>query len=546
MHAVLGAAGSPGPAERAFAGVAAVLAGIALLFWPTSASMVSVWSGSATYSHGFIVVPAFLWMVWGRRHALAALPREPSWWAVPLLLAAGLVWLLGGWLALALPSQLALVAMLPAALAGVFGGAWVRSLLFPLGFLLFAVPFGESLVPVLMDWTADFTVTALRLSGVPVYRDGLHFEIPSGRWSVVDSCSGIRYVFACLTLASLYGWVVYRGNLRRLMFLVLALAIAIVANWVRAYAIVLLGHLSNNEIATGADHLVYGAVFFVLVMALVFAAGRAWREAPPAASGAAAGQTPPRAAATPRTGATIASLAALLLGPLIALGSAADEAPATITLPDIRPAATWRRADAPLTSWRPLLHHPAAVVSAAFTRGDTSVGLHIGLFGRSTPEAKLASAQNRLLEPDGLDPHWKLAQQGSAPARWSGSAFDVNTGVLVGSEARLLAWQWYWVDGTVTANPLRATALQLLARLRGRPDVSAWITIYTRDTEDPGRAARVLQDFARDMAAPIDAALRRGAQRAPSSSQRSSAASSSSSICAWRCCAAIAPFGSFT
>lgn len=187
MTAVIGWVNRMGLPERSFAGVMAVLVGVAAVFWSTGASMVAVWNGSGTYSHGFFVVPAFVWLVWGRRMRLAQLPIRPSWWALPVVALVGPVWLVGQWMALAMPSQFAMVAMVPAAIAGVFGLAWLRALLFPLAFLFFAVPFGESLVPVLMDWTADFTVAALKLTGVPVYRDGLYFDIPSGKWSVVDS-----------------------------------------------------------------------------------------------------------------------------------------------------------------------------------------------------------------------------------------------------------------------------------------------------------------------------------------------------------------------
>ena len=275
--------------ERAFAWVAVVVVALAAIFWRTSASLVATWDASGTYSHGFLIVPAFLWLVWTRRQVLSRLPVRPSWWALPVLAVTGAIWLAAQWTSLALPAQFALVAMVPAATAATLGAAWVRALLFPFAFLFFAVPFGESWVPVLMDWTADFTVAALKLSGVPVYRDGLHFDIPSGKWSVVDSCSGIRYLFACLSVSSLYSWTIYRGTARRLLFIGCALVIAIVANWIRAYGIVMLGHLSNNQIATGADHLVYGGLFFGIIMALVFALGAVWREdhARPTASSAA-------------------------------------------------------------------------------------------------------------------------------------------------------------------------------------------------------------------------------------------------------------------
>jgi hypothetical protein len=50
----------------------------------------------------------------------------------------------------------------------------------PLSFLLFAVPFGVEALPVLMNWTADATVLALRYTGVPVFQEGRNFVIPAG------------------------------------------------------------------------------------------------------------------------------------------------------------------------------------------------------------------------------------------------------------------------------------------------------------------------------------------------------------------------------
>ena len=84
-----------------------------------------------------------------------------------------------------------------------FGWAVTREIAFPLGFLFFAVPIGEFLVPTMIDYTADFTVAALRLTGIPVYREGNDFVIPSGNWSVVDACSGVRYLIASVMVGHL-------------------------------------------------------------------------------------------------------------------------------------------------------------------------------------------------------------------------------------------------------------------------------------------------------------------------------------------------------
>ena len=140
------------------------------------------------------------------------------------------------------------------------------------------MPFGEALIPPLIDFTADFTVTALQLTGIPVYREGSFFTIPSGNWSVVEACSGLRYLIASFTLGALYAYLTYRSLKRRLIFIALSVIVPIIANGVRAYLIVMTGHLSDMSLAVGIDHLIYGWVFFGLVMLLLFWAGSFWRE----------------------------------------------------------------------------------------------------------------------------------------------------------------------------------------------------------------------------------------------------------------------------
>ena len=113
---------------------------------------------------------------------------------------------------------------------------------------------------------------------MPVYREANHFVIPSGAWSVVEACSGIRYIIASVMIGTIYAALAYRSTRRRALFMAAAILTPIVANWLRAYMIVMLGHLSNNQIAVGVDHLIYGWVFFGLVMLLLFWVGSFWQE----------------------------------------------------------------------------------------------------------------------------------------------------------------------------------------------------------------------------------------------------------------------------
>src|SRR3546814_1680397 len=138
-----------------------------------------------------------------------------------------------------------------------FGGLWqalfllilgwriTRAALFPLAYLIFAVPFGVSIVPTLQDVTAQIVVHLLRLSGIPVFLDGYLIQIPSGYFLVAEACSGVRYLTVSLALGFLAAYLFLRSWRRRLFFIALSVVVPIAANGIRAYGIILLAHLSD-------------------------------------------------------------------------------------------------------------------------------------------------------------------------------------------------------------------------------------------------------------------------------------------------------------
>ena len=229
--------------------VALLVVGVFALYWKTTLSMIAIWERSDTFVHGFVVVPIFFYLVWRERKALEALAPKPCVGALLGIVAAGCIWLLGELVSAASVSQFAMVAMIPFAVWAVLGTRVVRALGIPLAFLFFAVPIGDFLTPMLIDWTADFTVAALRATGVPVYREGNFFTIPSGSWSVVEACSGLRYLIASFMVGCLFAYLSYRSIKRRAAFIAASIIVPIIANWLRAYLTVMIGHLSANRLA---------------------------------------------------------------------------------------------------------------------------------------------------------------------------------------------------------------------------------------------------------------------------------------------------------
>jgi exosortase A len=246
---------------------------IFFVFWNTFIAMANVWENSENFSHGWLIVPISLWLLWKIEPKVGANSFKPSWIggvAVALLIA---LWIAGELARVSVVKQVAVVLMLSASVLLFAGWTVLKRVLFPMLFLLCMVPAGEGLTPFLMEQTATVTVWAIKLVGIPIYREGMHFALPTGRWSVIEACSGLRYFIAAVILALLFVYLNFKSWSRIVIFLVACIVLSIVANWMRAFLIVLVGHFSQMRYGVGDDHIVYGWVFFGVVMALVFWVG---------------------------------------------------------------------------------------------------------------------------------------------------------------------------------------------------------------------------------------------------------------------------------
>jgi exosortase/archaeosortase family protein len=280
-------------------------------------------------------------------------------------------------------------------------------------------------MPQLMEWTADFTVLALRLTGIPVYREGQNFNIPTGNWSVVEACSGVRYLIASVVIGTLYAYLTYRSMMRRLVFIGFSILVPVFANWVRAYMIVMIGHLSGNKLAVGVDHLIYGWLFFGIVILLMFSIGARWRDdtaLAPLPERSFSGTT--GAAASPGEF-LLVSVMVTIAAMIWPLGSRLIERSDAASLPALSaPAAIggWRAEDAILTTWQPQFKDPSAQLHDRWTRGDAKVGLYVGYYRNQTLDQKLVSSDNVLVRND--DRAWARVGGGSKRLDVAGQGVD--------------------------------------------------------------------------------------------------------------------------
>jgi exosortase A len=276
------AAGRPGLApsrwQAPLAVLLVVLAALGFVFAQEVTHAVHIWETSTAYNHCWLILPIAAWLAWQRRHRLATLTPEPFLPALLLMLPAALAWLLAERLGIMEGRQLTFIGMVWVAVLAVMGWRVTIAMAAPLIYLVFLVPFGAFTTPFLQDITAVMIDLLLDLTGIPHYVDHLIIEIPAGTFLVAEACAGLRFLIAALAFGGLYAIVMFRSPWRRLIVMVLAVVVPILANGLRAFGLVILGHFQGSAAAVAADHVLYGWIFFSIVILLLILAGLPFRQ----------------------------------------------------------------------------------------------------------------------------------------------------------------------------------------------------------------------------------------------------------------------------
>lgn len=505
-----GVVDAPAPPLSRQAGALLALALLApfLLYLGTVRSIVAVWNSSETFAHGYVILPISLWLIWRRRDNFSLYPPQPWPPALALLAVLGVGWLAAQLGEVQVVSQYTFVAMFPVAALALFGPRLAGSLTFPLLFLLFAVPFGEIFVAPLIQFTADFTVWAVRATGIPVLRSGTRFELPTGNWSVVEACSGVRYLISSVTLGCLYAYLTYRSTGRRLLFIGLSVIVPVIANGLRAYMIVMIGHLSGMELATGVDHIIYGWLFFGLVMFVMFWIGSFWRQDEPAAAtaaaSAAAAARPAQHGSTPRRLPLMVAgvLLVCALWPALALlGERVNHNPAPVQLADV--AVTAPRA-ADFADWKPAYMAPDARFHQAYQAGGAPVSLTVLYYRNQNPDKNLISSINRLT---GYEDAWHEVESTTRAESVAGTPVNLHEGILRTPQGALMVWSFKWVGGHYTGSDYVGKLWQAAGKALLRGDDGAAVMLAVPYDNDKERARAALHRFLADQGPALDGAL---------------------------------------
>lgn len=238
-------------------------------------AMARQWWDISTYNHILLVPAIVAWLIWERASQLAAL-RPSAWWPGLLVVGGAVVlWVLGDFAGIATARQLGAVLVLAASALALLGPKAGAGLAFPLFYMLFLVPVGDELVPALQMITAAITIALVHLSGVSAVIDGVFISTQAGLFEVAEACSGVKFLVAMIAFGVLVANLCFLSWLRRVLFLLVCTVVPVLANGIRAWGTIFAAQFVGADAAAGFDHIIYGWIFFAVIVVLVL--GLSWR-----------------------------------------------------------------------------------------------------------------------------------------------------------------------------------------------------------------------------------------------------------------------------
>ncbi len=465
-----------------------------LIYYPTTASLIHIWNSSETFTHGYLILPISIWLVWHNRTHFYHLTPTVNYSAIPFVLAASFVWLVAYFIDVNVIQQLAMVSIIPLIVFSVMGWQVTKVAAFPLFFLIFAVPMGEGLVPVLIEFTADFTVAMVQMTGIPIYREGTFFQLPTGNWSVVEACSGVRYLIASMTLGFLYAYLNYQSPYRRAAFILAAIIVPIIANGLRAFMIVMIGHFSGMKLAVGVDHLIYGWVFFGIVIAIMFYVGSFWREDEPEIEEPKNGAKKNNVSGADGKSILVVSFVLLVVASLLPLKGYTDKVEITetsVVMPSPK-ISGWEKTDSLISEWTPRYKNTDVSIGQNYSQNGASVDLYVGYYIAQREGAQLVTSTNVLTEEQ---ESWQNIGQSSVELTLPSGMIQVPLARIRSGDSEILVAYFYFLGGKAITNDYVAKLTEAKNRLFGGDRSASIVAVSSALSESREETISRIQAF---------------------------------------------------
>lgn len=449
---------------------------------------ISIWAGSEIFNHCFLVIPVALFLIYQKRYQLYQQPFKANYWLLLPLIGTLVLYTFGNVGDIRLFMHLATFVSLPLIIWLLIGNSAAKVISFPLYFMLFSIPVGEQLIPFLQELTTDLAVPLIEMSGVPIYRNGLYLDIPQGRFLVAEACSGISFLIASFVFGNIYAYISFRTLPKQLLFVSISLIVPIVANALRVFGIVFTAHLTDMEYAAGADHLIYGGVFYTIILFLLILIGERFRDKNISLSG-----SEQRIMATTDKKRNHHLIIAIVISLFVLQATwlaSINNKLSIKTMPQIKiEQLATNLVQRKLTNWQP--HFPlAAEVKQGTININESDSIDFFVAAYAGGDGELISSLNRLYD----EKRWSLIGTKTISFKYSNQKALLTQLVSPHGEPRIII-HWYLLSGDTFTSKIKVKLNETFNLLLGKIDNSAIVAFSVQYSYSSTQSELLLLEF---------------------------------------------------
>ncbi len=202
------------------------------------------------------------------------MPVLPNNWGLAILLFGISLLFLGKFATAQVVTRISFIVVVSGLILFLLGWSHLRTLLFPILFLLFMIPIPgilEQKVTIPLQLVAShFSEILLRVFGIPVFREGNILALPGLTLQVAEACSGIRSLISIFTLATVFSYFTKNRLWKNFLLLLSCFPIAIAVNVFRISMTGILTLRYGMAASQGFYHTMLGYFLFPLALLLIF------------------------------------------------------------------------------------------------------------------------------------------------------------------------------------------------------------------------------------------------------------------------------------
>ena len=455
------------------------------------------WNSDGPYSHGFlgIIVVCYVFYLQRKKLQIKSLSITEYLLGFFCLAISFCVALIAQLSSIQQLQQLALFSSLLSLMFCFYGWGFIKAFFTPLLLLFLIMPVWSLLQLPLRELSTAAGQWGPELIGIAVDREQYRLSTAGGMFDVEPACSGLGFFLVAALLAFCVGYFNKLSTKRTLTFLVICLAISIIANWLRIIIIIVVGTFTEMQHFIVQDHLTFGwIVFAVCLIPLIYIARVYFDDSQKAND---TQESTDVEKVSTRTGfnktqsiATFALLA-LFVTAFYWIPSRFNESYA-FTVPTLSNYEMAGESKSYSPNWKPYSQGASKERFFYYVKEDVGFQVYLADYVKQEQASEMIYVENYLYD----DQFWHDVEDKKLPLLDNQYLQQANLAVVQRSQARYrMIASWYVINGVITSDKKRAKLAEVQAALEGKPGATLVAVALDFDGQDSALAEQTLSEF---------------------------------------------------